>query len=253
MLVLLHRYVPNRQLNHLIGQLLFAEQRRLGLRQGGALSPLLLNLYLHHFLDRPWREQHPDIPLLRFADDLLILCRDSAEARTAYADLEQLLRDCSLRLKSSPDRAIQDLRAGQRLVWLGYDIGTSAESRLDFRIPGKLWPKLQERLLLCHSERWAPLRANQVLSSWIRQLGPAYPGKAMARRHYRRIAAIASAASFDEIPSRVALLRIWRHAKADWDALQVPPPPPVVTPYTAASLPPTFVRPGSLEPNLAQA
>jgi integrase len=46
-----------------------------GLRQGSPLAPLMLNLYLDHFLDRVWRRLLPDTPLLRSADDLLVLCR----------------------------------------------------------------------------------------------------------------------------------------------------------------------------------
>ena len=44
-------------------------------READPLSPLLLNLYLHHLLDVRWRTLHPDSPLLRYADDLLLLCR----------------------------------------------------------------------------------------------------------------------------------------------------------------------------------
>ncbi len=47
-----------------------------GLRQGGSLSPLLLNVYLDHFLDRPWAKQMPGCPLIRYADDLLVLVSD---------------------------------------------------------------------------------------------------------------------------------------------------------------------------------
>jgi retron-type reverse transcriptase len=70
-----------------------------GLRQGGPLSPLLLNLYLHHTLDRVWRRRHPNIPLLRFADDILLLCRTTKRARTAYRELADLLQPAGFVLK----------------------------------------------------------------------------------------------------------------------------------------------------------
>ena len=62
-----------------------------GLRQGGPLSPLMLNVYLNHVLDRPWRRDHPGLPLVRFADDLLVCCRTEPQARMARAGLERLL------------------------------------------------------------------------------------------------------------------------------------------------------------------
>jgi hypothetical protein len=55
-----------------------------GLRQGGPLSPLFLNLYLDHCLDKMWRKLFPGIPLIRYADDILLLCRSRKEAVGAY-------------------------------------------------------------------------------------------------------------------------------------------------------------------------
>jgi len=43
-----------------------------GVKQGGAVSSLALEVYLTHFLHRPWRERFPDRPLIRYADDLLV-------------------------------------------------------------------------------------------------------------------------------------------------------------------------------------
>src|SRR5262249_27406794 len=50
-----------------------------GVQQGGPASPLLTNLYLHHHLDTKWGKMHPDLPLLRFGDDLLVLGRKEGE------------------------------------------------------------------------------------------------------------------------------------------------------------------------------
>ena len=52
-----------------------------GSRQGSSLSPLLLNTYLDHLLDRPWAKRQPATPLIRVADDLLVLARDGDGAR----------------------------------------------------------------------------------------------------------------------------------------------------------------------------
>jgi CRISPR-associated protein Cas1 len=83
-----------------------------GLRQGGCLSPLLLNLYLDHLLDRKWRRRHPDLSLLRVADDLLVLTRTGEEARQAWTDLKTLLRPTGLAPKGTPSSAVRDLSGG---------------------------------------------------------------------------------------------------------------------------------------------
>ena len=61
--VVRHR-LPNEGIVRLIEHVVLTDTGR-GLRQGGCLSPLLLNLYLDHHLDRRWRMRHPDLSLLR--------------------------------------------------------------------------------------------------------------------------------------------------------------------------------------------
>ncbi len=69
-----------------------------GTPQGGVISPCLCNVYLHR-LDRQWAERGHGV-LVRFADDLLAMCRTRAEAEAALASLRQILGElgpCSSR------------------------------------------------------------------------------------------------------------------------------------------------------------
>lgn len=50
------------------------EETTAGVSQGGPLSPLLSNAYLH-VIDKIWMEKYPQTKIVRFADDLRILCR----------------------------------------------------------------------------------------------------------------------------------------------------------------------------------
>ena len=68
-----------------------------GAPQGGALSPLLANVYLHEFDVAMVKRGHE---LVRYADDFVILCRDEGGARRALADAEKVLG--SLRLRPNP-------------------------------------------------------------------------------------------------------------------------------------------------------
>jgi hypothetical protein len=63
-----------------------------GIPQGCSLSPLFLNVYLDHVLDRPWAKRRPATPLIRVADDLLVLARDGDEAQLAHQDLTARLQ-----------------------------------------------------------------------------------------------------------------------------------------------------------------
>ena len=74
---------------------------RRGTPQGGVISPLLANLYLH-LLDRIWErhdiEERYGARLVRYADDLVILCR--GDIRKPLALLKQILD----RLGGDPQR-----------------------------------------------------------------------------------------------------------------------------------------------------
>jgi hypothetical protein len=58
LLDVLRAYLREEKILGLIGRLVQTETGR-GIRQGGPLSPLMLNVYLGHFLDRKWRKLHP--------------------------------------------------------------------------------------------------------------------------------------------------------------------------------------------------
>jgi hypothetical protein len=189
-----------------------------GLRQGGPLSPLLLNLYLDHFLDRKWRRQHPDIPLLRYADDLLLLCRSEVEARRAYRALADLLRPAGMLLKESLEEAVRPLTADQPAHWMGFQI---EKDRQELRVclTEEAWWKLTESISLTHEEPNSPIRVNQLIAGWVSQKGPCYRFLDY-NAAYARIAAIAQEQAFDEIASHVELKRLWQRAWARWGKMR---------------------------------
>lgn len=132
-----------------------------GIRQGSPLSPILLNLYLDHVLDRPWRERHPDAPLLRSADDILVLCRTREKAPEVQHDLRGLLTPAGMPLKRS-FHAIRNLNDGDKADWLGYQI-FKGNNGLTVRISVDTWSVLEGRLLQAHDKPASPLRAVQIV------------------------------------------------------------------------------------------
>ena len=63
-----------------------------GTPQGGAISPLLANLFLHYAFDRWMAKQYPQLPFERFADDAIVHCRTEAEAQGVRAAIAARLR-----------------------------------------------------------------------------------------------------------------------------------------------------------------
>lgn len=87
-----------------------------GMPQGATLSPLLANIYLHP-VDQDLVAQGFEI--VRYADDLVILCRCEADARRALACLERVISTQKLRL--APEKTnIADMAHGGAFEFLGY-------------------------------------------------------------------------------------------------------------------------------------
>jgi RNA-directed DNA polymerase len=76
-----------------------------GTPQGGPLSPLLCNIYLHQ-LDRVWEVREHGV-LVRFADDAVVMCRSRQQAEAALARLRQLLADLGLEPKQAKTRIVR--------------------------------------------------------------------------------------------------------------------------------------------------
>jgi RNA-directed DNA polymerase len=73
-----------------------------GTPQGGVISPLLANIFLHHVFDEWMKGEHPDCPFERYADDVVIHCRSKEQAMAVRASVEARLRRC--KLEAHPDK-----------------------------------------------------------------------------------------------------------------------------------------------------
>ena len=81
-------------------------ERTKGTPQGGVISPLLANLFLHYVFDKWMERNYPQVPFCRYADDGVVHCRDEAEARLMKEVLENRFKECNLELHSEKTRII---------------------------------------------------------------------------------------------------------------------------------------------------
>lgn len=72
--------------------------RARGTPQGGVVSPILANLFLHYTFDCWMRRHYPEIPFERYADDIICHCRSEAQARALRGALKQRFAVCKLEL-----------------------------------------------------------------------------------------------------------------------------------------------------------
>jgi RNA-directed DNA polymerase len=88
-----------------------------GSPQGGVVSPLLANVYLHR-LDRAWRGAYGT--LARYADDALVMCRSKGQAEAALARLTALLAELGLKPKLAKTRIVKLEVGGEGVDFLGF-------------------------------------------------------------------------------------------------------------------------------------
>jgi RNA-directed DNA polymerase len=69
-----------------------------GTPQGGVVSPLLANLYLHHAFDRWMSKYFSSNPFERYADDIIVHCKSKAEAEHLLASIHERLKCFELEL-----------------------------------------------------------------------------------------------------------------------------------------------------------
>jgi RNA-directed DNA polymerase len=89
-----------------------------GTPQGGVVSPLLANVYLHR-LDRAWQTDGIGV-LVRYADDLVVMCRTRQQAEHALGRLTDLLGGLGLRPKEAKTRIVHLEEGGEGVDFLGF-------------------------------------------------------------------------------------------------------------------------------------
>ncbi|MGC1953031.1 MAG: group II intron reverse transcriptase/maturase [Gammaproteobacteria bacterium] len=129
-----------------------------GTPQGGVISPLLANIYLHAF-DRAWAEQGTG-ELVRYADDFVVLCRSASQAEEAQRRAAALLGDLGLDLHPDKTRVV-DLRGGRE----GFDF---LGCHLHARMSGRLWE--QKRIVRYYLHRWPSARSMKRARARVKAL-----------------------------------------------------------------------------------
>lgn len=77
-----------------------------GSPQGGVVSPLLSNLYLHYAFDQWMRIHHSEIVFERYADDIVVHCKSKQEAELLLNAIRERVQQCGLRLNAEKTRIV---------------------------------------------------------------------------------------------------------------------------------------------------
>jgi len=133
-----------------------------GTPQGGVISPLLSNIYLH-VLDRVWAKHGQQLgELVRYADDFVVMCRTARACEESQRRIEHVLGRLGLRVHAQKTRRVV-LRQGRE----GFDF---LGCHLHKRMSGRLWE--QKRLRRYYLQRWPSQRAMKRVRARVRELTP---------------------------------------------------------------------------------
>lgn len=133
-----------------------------GTPQGGVISPLLANIYLH-VLDRIWETRCAHLgTLVRYADDFVVMCRTRAAVEEARSRVSAVLTRLGLELHPEKTRVV-DLSWGRE----GFDfLGCHLRKRLS----GPIWERTHRRVYFL--QRWPSQRAMRQVRARLRALTP---------------------------------------------------------------------------------
>lgn len=150
-----------------------------GTPQGGVISPLLANIYLHE-LDMTWKQrgyaerEGPNVQLVRYADDLVLLT--DRDARWAIDRLREILAGLELELNEEKSRVVDAEK--ETFDFLGFTFrrvwNRDKTKRVTLYYPSK---KSQKRLRERVKQVFSPMapvaigerigRVNQILRGWV--------------------------------------------------------------------------------------
>jgi len=173
--------------------------RERGTPQGGVISPLLANLFLHYGFDAWMRRNHPDIPFERYADDAICHCQSEQQARTLRAALEQRLAECGLTLHPDKTQIVyckDDDRRGdypnRNFDFLGYTFRPRLARRRQGRIGVSFSPAVSNKALKAvrrEVRSWnLPRRSDKSLDDLARMFNPVIRGWINYYGHYYKSA-----------------------------------------------------------------
>ena len=80
--------------------------RERGTPQGGVVSPILMNLFMHYAFDLWMKRNYPQCPFARYADDAVVHCRNQAQAEDVMQSIASRLAECGLTMHPEKSKIV---------------------------------------------------------------------------------------------------------------------------------------------------
>jgi group II intron reverse transcriptase/maturase len=204
-------------------------ERTAGTPQGGVVSPLLANLYLHYGFDLWMVREFPDIPFERYADDVICHCSSEAQATHLKDAIEQRFAACSLTLHPQKTKIAyckDDRRRGTHPIIQFDFLGYSFQPRAARADGGELFvgfnPAISTKSATSIRQRirgWrVHLRSDLDLGDIAKLANPALRGWINYYGLYNRLALQRVLHHFDSVLERWAMRKYKHLQRRPWNA-----------------------------------
>ena len=91
--------------------------RTRGTPQGGVVSPILMNLFMHYAFDCWMTRSYPQCPFARYADDAVVHCRNLKQAQEVMQKIASRLEECGLTMHPEKSKIVYCKDRGRRGVY----------------------------------------------------------------------------------------------------------------------------------------
>jgi len=128
-----------------------------GTPQGGVISPLLANIYLHIVFDKWMEKEYPSIPFERYADDIVIHCKTEKQAQYSKHEVTKRLETCKLTVHQTKTKVINlrgksELKYTRKYDFLGYTFQpTWVKTKEGFRM--MIAPRMSQVSMNCITDK----------------------------------------------------------------------------------------------------
>ena len=93
-------------------------ERKCGTPQGGVISPLLANLFLHYVFDLWMQKEFGTIPFERYADDIIVHCKTKKQAIYVLEAIRQRLASCGLTMHPEKTKIVYCKDGSGRMIMI---------------------------------------------------------------------------------------------------------------------------------------
>ncbi|MFN7491024.1 MAG: group II intron reverse transcriptase/maturase [Chryseotalea sp.] len=92
-----------------------------GTPQGGVISPLLANIFLHVVFDKWMEKHHPEKPFERYADDIVVHCKTEKQAQFMLRAIAERMNICKLNLNMEKSKIVNLRGYSEKKYAKGFD------------------------------------------------------------------------------------------------------------------------------------